>query len=307
MKKLAILLFIIFYSCNSNKTYLNKAIDFMEKNSIKRKSINWEEMRKNSIKEIKENNTRENAYLIIRKNLHLLGDHHSMFFTKEVLEKLYNNENPQPDVKYEKINNQIAYLNIPSFLGNENKTIDFAQQIQEKIKILDSEKTEKWIIDLRNNSGGNMWPMYLGLAPILKEGISGYFLDSNGKYIQWNLKNNAVYEGKTKILELKNSYKIKANKTKIAVLISSKTGSSGEAIALMFKKFPNTSFFGEDSYGLTTGNSIYDMNDGAKLVLTTSIFTDRTKEEFREKIKPDVYSLQPKLKAIEWLEKNNVI
>ena len=68
----------------------------------------------------------------------------------------------------------------------------------------------------------------------------------------------------------------------------------------MFKKFPNTSFFGEDSYGSTTGNSLYDMNDGAKLVLTTSIFTDRTKEKYGKKIKPNVYSSQPKIKAIEW-------
>lgn len=260
-------------------------------------------MKRKSLVKIKENNSLENAHQIIEENLLSLGDNHSMFITKEVLEKIYSNQNEQPLISYEKINSQIAYLAIPYFLGNEEKTIDFAQQIQEKIKILDSEKTKEWIIDLRNNRGGNMWPMFLGLAPILKEGISGYSLNSNGKYIEWIFKNNSVFEGQNKILELKNSYKIKASKTKIAVLISSNTGSSGEAIALMFKKFPNTSFFGEDSYGVTTGNSIYDMKDGAKLVLTTSIFTDRTKEKYGKKIKPDVYSSQPKIKAIEWLEK----
>jgi C-terminal processing protease CtpA/Prc len=275
----------------------------MEKNSIKKRSINWKEMKRKSLVKIKENNSLENAHQIIEENLLSLGDNHSMFITKEVLEKIYSNQNEQPLISYEKINSQIAYLAIPYFLGNEEKTIDFAQQIQEKIKILDSEKTKEWIIDLRNNRGGNMWPMFLGLAPILKEGISGYSLNSNGKYIEWIFKNNSVFEGQNKILELKNSYKIKASKTKIAVLISSNTGSSGEAIALMFKKFPNTSFFGEDSYGVTTGNSIYDMKDGAKLVLTTSIFTDRTKEKYGKKIKPDVYSSQPKIKAIEWLEK----
>lgn len=275
----------------------------MEKNSIKKDSVNWEDIRTESLMQIRENNTRENAHQIIQKNLFLLGDNHSFFLTKESIKKIYNKKNELPYISYEKINNEIAYIAIPPFLGGENQVLDFAKQIQEKIKILDSVKTEKWIIDLRSNRGGNMWPMYLGLAPILKEGVSGYFINSKGKYIEWVFKDNSVFEGKSKNLELKNSYKIKANNIKIAVLISSYTASSGEAIALMFKKLPNTSFFGEDSYGLTTGNSIYNMSDGAKIVLTTSIFADREKEEYGKKIKPDVYSFEPKQSAIEWLEK----
>ena len=65
----------------------------------------------------------------------------------------------------------------------------------------------------------------------------------------------------------------------------------------------NLGYMYEKGYGVTTGNSIYDMNDGAKIVLTTSIFADRTKEKYGKKIKPDVYSSNPKLSAIEWLEK----
>lgn len=275
----------------------------MEKHSIKKDSVDWKKMRTASFNQLRENNTRENAYQLIRINLFLLKDNHSMFLTKELLNKIYNNTNELPNLSYAKINPGIAYLSIPSFLGNKKKTIDFAQQIQEKIKILDSEETEKWIIDLRNNEGGNMWPMYLGLAPILKEGVSGYFVDSKGKYTEWVFKNDSVFEGSKKILELKNSYKIKANNIKIAVLIGSKTGSSGEAIALMFKKLPNTSLFGEDSYGATSGNSIFNMSDGAKLVLATSIFADREKEKYGEKIKPDVYSSDPRKRAIEWLQK----
>ncbi|MDY7393786.1 S41 family peptidase [Aureibaculum sp. 2210JD6-5] len=304
MKKIILLLFLLLYSCHSNKSYINKAIDIMEENSIKKDLVDWKKMRTQSLIEIKKNNTRENAYQIIRKNLSLIQDNHSMFLTKESLQKIYSKDNAPPDLNYDKIKDSIAYISIPSFLGNEKQTIDFAQQIQEIIKILDTEKVEKWIIDLRNNRGGNMWPMYLGLAPILREGVSGYFINSKGNYSEWVFKYNSVFEGKSKMLELKNSYKIKANKTKIAVLINSNTGSSGEAIAVMFKKFPNTLFFGGDSYGVSTGNSTYDMNDGAKLVLTTAVFADRTKEKYGQKIKPDVYSLDPRQSAVEWLEKN---
>ncbi len=51
----------------------------------------------------------------------------------------------------------------------------FASLLQREIKELDQNEIDNWIIDLRGNTGGNMYPMYLGLSPILGEGIGGYF------------------------------------------------------------------------------------------------------------------------------------
>ncbi len=60
--------------------------------------------------------------------------------------------------------------------------------MQEIIMTLDSVEIKKWIIDLKDNTGGDMWPMYLGLSQIIKEGISGYFINSNGEFSEWNYK-----------------------------------------------------------------------------------------------------------------------
>ena len=51
------------------------------------------------------------------------------------------------------------------------------QQIQDQIKIMDHPYNIGWIVDLRGNGGGNMWPMLAGIGPILGEGIAGYFID----------------------------------------------------------------------------------------------------------------------------------
>ena len=303
MKKITLLLLIILSSCNKNEKYINTAIDIMEQNSIRKDSVDWNKMRAESLSQIKEDNSRENAYQIIKENLIKINDNHSFFMTTKSQKIIYDDDNELPQLNYEVIDKQIAYLKIPSFMENNKQTIEFAKHIQEIIKALDSQSIEKWIIDLRDNTGGNMWPMYLGLAPIIKEGISGYFINSKGEFSAWNYKNNAVFQGKTKLLEIKDSYEIKENKPKIAVLINSRTASSGEAIAVIFKKFPKTKFFGEDSSGLTTGNQMFDMSDGAKIVLTTTIFADRTKRIYGKHIQPDFYSLEPKEKAIEWLEK----
>ena len=39
-----------------------------------------------------------------------------------------------------------------------------------------------WIVDLRTDGGGNMWPMMAGLGPILGEGIMGWIVYNNREY-----------------------------------------------------------------------------------------------------------------------------
>jgi len=304
MKKIAFLLLILFSSCTDNVKYINDAIDIMEQNSIRQDSVDWDKMRAESLFKIKEDNSKENAYFILKGNLNSIGDNHSFFLTKKDQNKIKKDNKELPSLNYERIDNQIIYLRIPPFMGDEKQSIDFANYLQEIIKSLDTNLTEKWIIDLRDNTGGNMWPMYLGLAPIVNDGISGYFINSKGEFFNWKYKENAVYSGKSKLLEIKNSYLIKAKNPKVAVLINSRTASSGEAIAVIFKGFPNTKFFGENSFGVSTGNQMFEMNDGAKIVLTTTIFADRTKRIYGGKIEPDLYCSNPREKAIEWLKNN---
>ena len=39
-----------------------------------------------------------------------------------------------------------------------------------------------WIVDLRGNFGGNMWPMIAGIGPILGEGIIGWIVYNDREY-----------------------------------------------------------------------------------------------------------------------------
>ena len=302
MKKFIVLI-ILFSSCNTNLKYINDSVDIMQQNSVKKDSVDWAQMRENSRKEINNNNSKENAYKIIRSNLWHLNDNHSFLLTPEDQKTISNENNDLPHVRSKKIDGNIGYLKIPPFFGTNKQAEGLAEIIQNKIKEIDSKETEKWIIDLTDNLGGNMWPMFLGLAPILKTGVTGYFVDANENYIEWKLKDNAVFAGEDKLLQIDHSYLIKSDSPKVAILINSRTASSGEAIALMFKSFEKTKFFGEDSYGLTTGNQSFKLSDGAQIFLTTTVFADRTKRKYGKLVVPDVYTSQPKEKAIKWLNK----
>ncbi|WP_276168243.1 S41 family peptidase [Zobellia alginiliquefaciens] len=73
---------------------------------------------------------------------------------------------------------------------------------------------------------------------------------------------------------------------KITVVIGEMTASSGEVITITFKGLSSTKFFGKNTAGLSTGNVVYLLCDGAKIVLTTTIMADRTKKYMEVKFPP---------------------
>ena len=90
----------------------------------------------------------------------------------------------------------------------------------------------------------------------------------------------------------------------IAVLVGSRTASSGEATATAFHGRPDTRFFGQPTAGLTTSNEPLALSDGALLILTMSVFTDRNGVSYGQdiSIEPDVLvDGDPTAAATDWL------
>src|SRR4051812_15802719 len=50
------------------------------------------------------------------------------------------------------------------------------RRIQQQIKELETHAPCGWIVDIRGNRGGSMWPMLAGVGPILGEGLVGEFI-----------------------------------------------------------------------------------------------------------------------------------
>lgn len=301
-KVLIISLIILLASCKSEpEVYLSNAMDIMKDNSINTKNIDWKSLKSSTLQKAKGKETIEEIYPIIDELILELNDNHSFFIRKQA--KLKNIETIQtiPEIEAKLFNKNVAYLKVPAFNQSGDAALEYASNIQKKIKALDRPETKGWVIDLSENSGGNMWPMYLGLAPLIGEGISGYFFDWENNNSEWGFKENAVYNGSKIKLELENSYVLKKEASKIAIITGKRTASSGEAIVIAFKGLPTVKSFGETTAGLSTGNVVYDLSDGAKLVLTTSIMADRNKKLYGNQISPDIISYRPKTEAVEWI------
>ena len=151
-------------------------------------------------------------------------------------------------------------------------------------------------MDLRDNTGGNMYPMIAGMSSLLPDEDLFRFVYKNGS------KSAVSRSDVLKQLGLEQTDE-KAKKVPIAVLINGKTGSSGEITVLAFKGLENVKIFGQPTASYTTGNNYYQLYDGAVLLLTTSSILDRTGKLYEnEAIQPDVLTDQPLEEAESWLK-----
>jgi carboxyl-terminal processing protease len=287
--------------------YLNDALDIIEKNSINKYKINWSELQASCFIYAINAQTSAETYGAIKCTLKGLHDNHSLFVptTKYsgsgIATETYT---PPPEVKL--VQNKYGYVIVPGYhysLSGDQFGTDMQMQIQK----IDQQHPCGWIVDLRGNSGGDMWPMLIGIGPILGDGKAGSFVDADSIQTDWAYQDGkGLDNGQVAIEVIKQPYHLAHPNPPVAVLFDTNTASSGEVIVISFVGRPNTRSFGRNSAGLTTGNSMFVLSDGAKIVLTVANEMDRTGRVYGQAISPDVQvanndpSLIPD-EALQWL------
>jgi len=267
--------------------YLEEALDIMQNNSLHRHNIDWDLIRTSAFDVAKHAQTPADTYGAIQYALVRLGDHHSHFRTPESfteLQETTTDDNPLPRAKL--LLDKIGFIAIEGFNGFDGEKA--ATGIQHLIRELDGQNACGWIVDLRENTGGNMWPMLAGIGPILGDGKAGSFVDSDGQKVDWSYQNGqALIEDQVQVKVNGPAYQLKAVAPPVAVLTGVNTASSGEAIVISFRGRPNTRSFGLYTTGLPTANEGFPLSDGALIILTTAFEADRTGQVYADRIYPD--------------------
>ncbi|MEM6696935.1 MAG: S41 family peptidase [Bacteroidota bacterium] len=242
-------------------------------------------------------------------------DNHSFYWNKEQVEK-WENTSTQDDYQLGlstgyHIDENYAYLTIPSMgSGDSVSQTLFATKMQRLIDSLDHKNPKGWIIDLRQNGGGNCWPMLAGVGPLLGEEVAGFFAE-NGEFSSWRYENGGGYQDSTLNSKIEGKpYQLRSKKAKIAVLYGGGTASSGEIVALSFKNHPKAKTFGQNTAGYSTGNVNFTLSDGSMLFVATSVYADRLKNLYPHGVEPDVLVEEKEegkdltlMAALEWLKK----
>ncbi len=264
--------------------YINEVLDLMQQWSINRKTIDWPSFREEVVSKVIVPSDIDDA---IETALAMLNDHHSFAYRNgRYIANPSGTQCSTPTSFYTPVDH-IGYLKIATSTASDNSS---SIAYQNEISRQDNETVDitGWIVDLRGNLGGNMWPMLAGVGPILGENIAGYFIDPDDNKYNWEYKDGkSMYQGNT-VVEVPEPYSLKIENPKVAVLIDEGTASSGEAIAVAFKGRASTKFFGKPTCGLSTANGTFTLSDGGMLYLTTSVMADRNQNKFGGPIPPDV-------------------
>ena len=275
--------------------YIKEFTGIVKQNSIFVDSLNWTLLDKDIAGFSRGLQTVAEArfvadYLI--QQLRAVGDNHSFIQNKVVAEQ-YRKSNSNPEKPLAKLlPGNIGYISVPGF-GSTNAavSVQFATDIQDMIRELDSKsKINGWVVDLRGNTGGNMYPMIAGLGPLTGEGTLGHFIkmvDKRELTTAWFYKKGGSGAGSGTIVKVLKPYKLKNKASKVAVLIGRKTSSSGEMTAISFIGKKSSRLFGTSSGGYTTGNVSFSLSDGSNLLLASSYTADRNMKRYRKKINPD--------------------
>jgi carboxyl-terminal processing protease len=266
-------------------TYLEDTLAWIETHALRRDRVDWSSTLAEARAVASGAHATSDTYIAIRLVLAKLDDRHSFFLEPEqAAEWLRNPGNQDPEAR--RLDGHIGYVALPSFFGFDARTPSaFATRVQELIRAVDQPPACGWIVDLRQNAGGNMWPMLVGIGPLLGEGEAGATVSSNQR-VRWSYRDGGGYADDQLMMLVNNAYR-RATPPAVAVLTGSTTGSAGEAITVAFRGRPSTRSFGGPTYGVPTANDVKILADNAVLVLTTAVSADRTGTLYEDSIKPD--------------------
>ncbi len=312
---------------DSIKSFVDTSIELIRSNAVDTSNI--KSIESNLYNRAKDLNSVSDLAPLYSEVFELLNDHHGGLKYKD---KTYGWNKPSVSantylkgkLKTEKavvsqvINKTIAYIRIP---GNDDfsfKKVDsIANDIITHINKINSAKINGWIIDLRVNTGGNMYPILLGLKEFIGSDniVFGGFRNSKGESSgKWEIRDGKMLIDDI-VLERKTQLRIPLKKDiPIVILTSCYTASAGEMTTISLIGRKNTFIVGEPTADYTTAVQGFRINEYAGLNLSTDYVIDRNSKIYKSNIQPDIEVLQGDnlenfkkdkkiLKAIELLKK----
>ena len=240
------------------KEVLDRALSITKTNALRRNDVAWDvvEPKVRTLAAGAEKSA--DVYPAIKYLLAQLGDHHSFLMppaqTNEF--KTGGAQNPSPEVRA--LSERVGYVSVPGYSGSEPGAMKaYAARMHEALGGTIASVSCGWVVDLRQDTGGNMWPMLAGLKPFLGSVGLGTFESPTGSSAPWIAGQGVGLEPPKALAVLESSW--------VAVLTGPRTASSGEAVTIAFRGRPRTRSFGQPTAGLSTSNETFPLPDGAMI------------------------------------------
>ena len=197
-------------------------------------------------------------------------------------------------IRHMMLQQSIAYVEIPLSYIDPNDTISKTKQInaiRSALCNLQSKNPKGWIIDLRSNLGGSMWPMMNGLGALFPNiDLGGVTKDGHSFDQRWKMVDGIFHYGED-VFEhgIQLSCPDTTKNVKYIFLVGRYTASSGESLVSAFKGQQNMIILGEETSGFTTSNDGEVIGGRVICNIGTSYFMSNNGESYKSGgIKPDI-------------------
>ena len=287
------------------RAHLEQVVGYMQERSLRRLTIDWTDFRTRVFAQAGAAQTIPELHAAISLALSLLNDGHSFYRATDgtVIAPGFRTCEA-PAAATPSLPGGIGYVRVPSFSGSAAEATNLANAIQQAIREADRDDLAGWIVDVRGNVGGNMWPMIAGVGPVLGTGVAGYFTHPSNTTEPWGYQTGASWYNNSVMQPVGFPYRVRRERPRVAVLTDNAVASSGEAVVIAFRGRTDTRSFGTPTCGRSSANQGFALNDGAMLLLTVAVMADRTRTAYGDRVEPDERVTDPGEaveRAVAWL------
>lgn len=289
------------------RDYLDSAIEALRENHVNRDKVDWRALESEARRRSDGAETSAETYPAIRWLIAQLGEKHTTFEPPLPLRDPNappkpRKARPQPEAKL--ADGRYGYLRATQFVGSREDGTGYAATLRDGISRLDAQGACGWIVDLRGNPGGNVWPMIDGLGALLGTPPFLVFdVPGQGRFEVMFRDGVAYQKGGLRPYSVDNYTPLRNPEAPVAVLIDGETASSAEALAVAFAGRANVRSFGQPTADYITVNNPLDLADGAVIYMTVGWNADRSGKRYESAIEPDerVDVAAAPTKAAAWL------
>jgi len=185
---------------------------------------------------------------------------------------------------------RIAYLRVPGYAPNDQAAIDHAGAgLRRAICDLETRQPRGWVLDLRLNTGGNVYPMLSGLGELLGDGVVAWSVDARGqRTMTWQISQGVLHLDAYRASTLAPTCPTIRRSVRIAVLIGPVTMSSGQLTAIALRGDPRVRLFGDSTAdGYATSLQWHQVSPRLAINLAEARFADRTGYIHPDVVHPD--------------------
>ena len=266
---------------------IDVAVSLIQERAYYADAVDWQAIRP-IVSRARDSGDPAEVHAAIRRVIVELNDGHSRFHDPAAVQKRAAAEPGALPTGHRQ--HGVGYLRLPAWrdLSTDPRTAEYESTGRDWT----AEEACGWIVDLRNNTGGNLPPMIPAVADLLGPGTAIRYRDRDRIDTTYTIGDDGSVE-----IELPNGDVIAASAAApaplqpfhgpVAVLIGRETASAGEGVALAFRSRADVRLFGASTAGAVTGVAGHKLPDGSVLALAETVPIDATGRVQTGPIEPD--------------------